>query len=119
MENCPERCQTSKSVYEKQRNLSHAKINRDSHAERTAGRVAATPLSERQRVASALSLDARSWRHSWSTMVTWLWKNRSAVHLSFHQGNDEGSRHSHLHRASAADPRRPTSPTSRMGAAKW
>ena len=85
MENCPERCQTSKSVYEKQRNLSHAKINRDSHAERTAGRVAATPLSERQRVASALALDARSWRHSWSTMATWLWKNRSTLHLSFHE----------------------------------
>src|SRR5262245_32593108 len=104
MENCPERCLTAQRGYEKQRNLAHAKINSDSHAERTAGRVAATPVPERERVGPALALDARSWRHSWSTMATWLWKNDSAVHLSFHQGNDEGSRHSHLHRASAADP---------------
>jgi len=83
MENCPERCLTSKSVYEKQRNLSHAKINRDSYAKRTAGRVVATPVPERQRVGPALAHDARSQRNSWSTMATWLWKNRSAVHLSF------------------------------------
>src|SRR5262249_5758105 len=104
MENCPERCLTSKSVYEKQRNLSDAKINSDSHAERTARRVAATPLPERQRGASGLALDARLSRHSWSTVATRLCKNRSAVHLSFHQGNDEDSGHSNLHRASAADP---------------
>jgi hypothetical protein len=103
MGNCQERCQTSKSTHEKQRNLSHAKINRDSYSERTAGHVAATPAPERERIGSALVLDARLWRHSWSTMATWLWKNGSVVHLSFRQGNDEGSRHSHLHRASAAD----------------
>src|SRR5215471_18262833 len=104
MENCPERCLTSKSVYEKQRNLSYAKIYSDSHAERTAGRVATAPLPERRWGASGLALDARPSRHSWSTVATRLCKNSSAVHVSFHQGYDEGSGHSHLHRASAADP---------------
>src|SRR5262252_9161212 len=91
MENCPEGCLTLKSVYEKPRNLSHAKINRDSYSNRTAGHVAATPTPERQRVGPALALGTRSRRHSWSTVATWLWKNGAAVHLSFHQGN-EGSR---------------------------
>jgi hypothetical protein len=59
MENCRKRCLTSKSVYEKQRNLSHAKIHRDSNPERPARGVAATPAPERQRVAPALALDAR------------------------------------------------------------
>jgi len=83
MENCQARCLTSKSVYEKPRNLSDAKINRDSHAERTTGGVAATPVPERQRVGIALALHTRSWRHAWSTIATWLWKNSSAVYLSF------------------------------------
>jgi hypothetical protein len=96
MENCRERCPTSKSVYEKTRNLSHAKINRDSHTKRTAGGVATTPVPERQRVGPALALHARSCRHSWSTVATWLWKNRSPVHLSFQHGNDERSRCSHF-----------------------
>src|SRR5262249_11162988 len=92
MENCRERCLTSKSVYEKQRNLSHAKSNGDAYSKRTAGHVAATSAAERQRVGGPLALDARSWCRSGSTVATWLWKNHSAVHLSFHQGN-EGSRY--------------------------
>jgi hypothetical protein len=39
--------QTSKGVYEKQKNLSDAKIRRDAYAEWTAGRVVATPAPER------------------------------------------------------------------------
>src|SRR5262245_16611679 len=83
MENCPERCLTSKTVYENERNLSHAKINSDAHADRTVGRVAATPVPERERGAPRLAVDARSSRPSWSTLAAWVWKNRSAVHLSF------------------------------------
>src|SRR5262245_39843578 len=83
MENCPERCLSSKSAYENQRNLSHAKINSDPHAERTVGFLAATPMPESRRVDPAMAFHPRSWRHSWSTVATWVWKNRSAVHLSF------------------------------------
>jgi len=85
MENCRERCQTRKGVYETQRNLSYAKINCDSHPERPAGRAAATPAPKRHRAGPAHPLAPRSSRHSRSTMATWLWKNRSAVHLSFHK----------------------------------
>ena len=45
--------QTSKGVYEKQKNLSEAKINRDAYAEWTAGRVVATPTPQSDRVGPA------------------------------------------------------------------
>jgi len=35
--------------------------------------IAATPAPERQRIGPALVLDARSWRHNWSTVATWVW----------------------------------------------
>jgi hypothetical protein len=89
MENRRECCQTSKGVYEKQQNLSNAKINRDAYAKRIAGCVAAIPPSERERVGPAsrdnapVAANARSWPHSWAPPPARLWKNRSAAHLGF------------------------------------
>ena len=46
--------QTSKGVYEKQRNLCYGKINRDPYAKRFAARATAAPAPERDRVGPAL-----------------------------------------------------------------
>jgi hypothetical protein len=99
MRNRRERCQTSKGVYEKQKNLSYGKINRGPYAKRAASRVAATPAPERDRVSPPSRapradvfrlfghthpvLGARSWRHRWSTIPPRLSRGtRSAAHLN-------------------------------------
>ena len=74
-ENCRERCLTSKSAYEKQRDLSHPQINRDSYSKRTAGHVAATQRKKGSELAQRWSLTrahgattGRRWRRGFGAI---------------------------------------------------